>query len=68
MQGDPSGQQRAQASFNALLADGMDPGSLDLRPDQADAWHFTVDLRLEDDGWRIIDHERRAIMPQDVFH
>ncbi len=58
---------QAQASFNALLADGLDPGSLDLRPDQADAWHFTVQLRREEGQWLITSHERRAVMPQDVF-
>ncbi len=58
----------AQARFPAMLLDGLNPAGLDLRANNADAFHFTVDLRLEpDDEWRITSHSRRDIQPQDVF-
>ena len=58
----------AQASFVALLIDGLNVGALDIRADNADAWHFEVGLELEDDDeWRIVWHERRGVEPQDVF-
>jgi hypothetical protein len=58
----------AEASFVALLMDGLNVMALDIHADNADAWHFTVQLRLEDDDeWRIVSHQRRGVQPQDVF-
>jgi hypothetical protein len=58
----------AEARFVALLMDGLDLGALDIHADSADAWHFTVQLRLEDDDeWRVVSHQRRGVEPQDVF-
>jgi hypothetical protein len=58
----------ADAHFVALLMDGLNVGALDIRADNADAWHFDVQLELEDDDeWRITSHERRGVEPQDVF-
>ena len=58
----------AEAHFVALLFDGIDVGALDIRADNADAWHFDLRLELEDDDeWRITWHERRGVEPQDVF-
>jgi len=58
----------AEARFVALLLDGIDLGALDLRANNADTWHFTVQLALEDDDeWRLISHQRRGVEPQDVF-
>lgn len=58
----------AETRFVALLMDGLDLGALDIHADNADAWHFTVQLQLEDDDeWRITSHQRRGVEPQDVF-
>jgi len=58
----------AEARFVALLLDGIDVGALDLRANNADTWHFTLQLALEDDdAWRIVSHQRRGVEPQDVF-
>ena len=63
---DDSGEA-AEARFVCLLMDGIDLASLDLRANNADAWHFTVELRLEDGDWMITSHTRRGVEPQDVF-
>ncbi len=58
----------AEVSFVAVLLDGIDVGALDIRADNADAWHLDVELELEDDDeWRIVWSDRRAVEPQDVF-
>ncbi len=58
----------AEVQFVALLMDGVNVAALDIRADNADAWHFTVQVELEeDDEWRIVSHQRRGVLPQDVF-
>ena len=57
----------AEARFVCLLMDGIDLTSFDIRANSADAWHFTVQLRVEDGDWMIHSHTRRAVEPQDVF-
>ncbi len=60
-------EQGAEARFVCLLMDGIDLASFDIRANNADAWHFTVQLRVEDGDWMIHSHARRSIEPQDVF-
>ena len=59
--------EQAQAQFDALLLSGLNPAALDLRANEADAWHFDVELAREEEDWRIVGHERRGVLPQDVL-
>ncbi len=57
----------AEARFVCLLMEGIDLAALDIKANNADAWHFSVQLRLEDGDWMITSHTRRGVAPQDVF-
>jgi len=62
-----SAGDRAEARFVALMLQGIEPAALDLRANDGDAWHFTAWLAVEEGEWRIVDHQRRPVAPQDVF-
>ncbi|MFH1469737.1 MAG: hypothetical protein ABIO70_35450 [Pseudomonadota bacterium] len=63
---DPDGEH-AEARFNAMLLEGLNPAALDLRANNAEAWAFIVDLALEEGDWRITSHARRDVEPKDIF-
>lgn len=51
--------ERARARFDATVAE-FDRERLTLLPDNADAFHFEVDLAREEGEWRVVGHSRRA--------
>jgi hypothetical protein len=51
---------RATADFEAAIAEGIDLTTLDLLPDQADAYDFHVELENEDGEWMVVGHEQRS--------
>jgi hypothetical protein len=51
---------RADAHFDAALAQGLDADKLDLMPDNADTYEFDVHLTNEQGQWRITGHEHRS--------
>jgi hypothetical protein len=48
----------AHATFDAILMSGFSPLDGSLLPDEADGWHFEVDLILEAQDWKISSHSR----------
>jgi hypothetical protein len=51
---------RATADFEAAIAEGIDLQTLDLLPEQADAYDFHVELAKEDGEWRVVGHEQQS--------
>jgi hypothetical protein len=51
---------RASADFEAAIAEGIDLTTLDLLPEQVDAYDFHVDLEREDGEWMVVGHEQRS--------
>jgi hypothetical protein len=49
----------ATATFDATIA-AWGAGGGGLLPESADVWHLVVELRREDDEWRIVTHERSS--------
>lgn len=46
--------ETAHASFEAILADGVNLSQLDLIPDNADIFQFELDLEKKDGDWLIV--------------
>ena len=49
----------AQVEFEAAVLDGEN-ASIFAIPNEADVLFFTVDLRKEDETWRIVSHQRHT--------
>ena len=50
--------ESAQVAFEAAILEGQN-ASLFAIPSEEDVLHFTVDLRKEEDDWRIVSHQRQ---------
>lgn len=55
-----AGERRATAEFEAAIAEGIDLTTLDLLPEQADAYDFRVELEKEDGEWRVVGHQQQS--------
>ena len=49
----------AQVEFEAAILDGQNVSIFTL-PNEADVLSFTVDLRKEEENWRIVSHQRHS--------
>ncbi|MCB9744603.1 MAG: hypothetical protein H6741_32160 [Alphaproteobacteria bacterium] len=55
------GEDRASASFEAMLVEGVEITALDLAPEDGDVLHFDVQLVQEDGEWRVVSHEQEGV-------